>query len=156
MNTAPGPRLIPGGLHVDARGSVSFANAFDFEGVDRFYWIHFPQTGIPRGWVGHQREQKWFVVVQGAVLMAIVRPDDWQTPRLDLPVSRFVLSAAVPRVLHVPAGHAMGMAAESQDAVMMVFSSGLIAAAGDDDFRFPADLWPIGHDRESIVERCPG
>jgi hypothetical protein len=33
------PSLIPGGRHVDARGSVSFVNGFDFKSVDRFYWV---------------------------------------------------------------------------------------------------------------------
>ena len=144
MDAAAGPRLIPGGLHVDARGVVSFSNAFDFKGVDRFYWIRFPRPEVPRAWVGHRREQKWFVVVQGDVLVALVRPDDWQAPRPGLPVSRHVLSAAAPQVLHVPAGHAIGMAAKTCDAVMMVFSSGLIGDAGEDDFRFPADRWPVG------------
>jgi hypothetical protein len=41
--------LIQGGRHVDARGSVSFVNGFDFKGVDRFYWIQAGQPKVPRG-----------------------------------------------------------------------------------------------------------
>ena len=61
---------------------------------------------MQRGWVGHQREHKWFTGVAGEVLIAVVKPDDWQSPSADLPVARYVLSAIRPQVVHVPAGYA--------------------------------------------------
>ena len=96
---SPDPILIEGACHVDARGSISFVNGFTFDGVERFYWIQSPQVGMQRGWVGHQREHKWFTVVAGEVKVAVVKPDDWQSPRRDLPIARYVLSAASPQVL---------------------------------------------------------
>jgi dTDP-4-dehydrorhamnose 3,5-epimerase len=81
------PYLIQGGQHVDARGCVSFVNDFDFKGVDRFYWVQVGPTNVQRGWVGHQREYKWFTVISGQVLVAVVRPDQWQCPSRDLPVA---------------------------------------------------------------------
>jgi dTDP-4-dehydrorhamnose 3,5-epimerase-like enzyme len=137
------PFLIPGGRHDDARGSVAFVNGFDFSGVERFYWIQAGQANAPRGWVGHQRDHKWFSVICGEVLIAVVRPDQWQSPRRDLPVLRYTLSAANPQVLHVPSGYATGSFHLNPDAILMVFSSGKIAAAKSDDFRFPVDYWTI-------------
>lgn len=137
------PHLIQGACHLDERGSVSFVNGFDFKGVDRFYWIEASQSGLPRGWVGHQRDHKWFSVVRGEVLVAVVRPDQWQNPRPDLPVERYVLSAANPQVLHVPPGHATGSVHLTPEAILMIFSSGKIEDAQSDNFRFPATQWPI-------------
>jgi len=143
MNSGQAPYLIQGGCHVDDRGAVSFVNGFDFQGVDRFYWIQAGQVNVLRGWVGHQREHKWFCVIHGEALVAVVRPDDWQAPRQDLPVERFLLSARSPAVLHVPPGHAAGSVNLTPDAILMIFSSGKIADAKIDDFRFPVNQWQI-------------
>jgi dTDP-4-dehydrorhamnose 3,5-epimerase len=137
------PVLLEGGCHVDARGSLSFVNGFDFHGVDRFYWVQPAQAGVLRGWVGHRREHKWFTVVSGEVLVAVVQPDDWQSPRRDLAVSRYVLSGARPQVLHVPPGHATGSVNLAAGAILMIFSSGRIEDAKSDDYRFPVDHWSI-------------
>jgi dTDP-4-dehydrorhamnose 3,5-epimerase-like enzyme len=143
MTVADRPRLIDGGLHVDARGSVVFVNGFDLEGVDRFYLVRSHQPQELRGWVGHRREQKWFFVVQGTSLIAVVRPDHWQSPASDLPVERFVLSAAKPQILCVPPGYATGSTTLTGDAILLVFSSGKIDNAKADEYRFPANTWPI-------------
>ena len=145
--TIPKLQWIQGGQHSDARGSVSFVNGFDFKGVDRFYWIKADEANVQRGWVGHRRDQKWFTVVQGEVLIAVVRPDDWERPNPNLPVARYPLSASQPQVLHVPPGLATASINLNQQAVLMVFSSGKIEDAKSDDFRFPLNLWPIHADR---------
>jgi len=137
------PHLIQGGRHTDDRGSVSFVNGFDFKGVDRFYWVHAGHAEAARGWVGHQREHKWFAVILGKVMVAVVRPDNWQCPRRDLAVERFTLSAAIPQVLHVPPGHATASMHLNPEAILMIFSSGRIEDAQNDDFRFPVGHWPI-------------
>ena len=138
------PRLVQGGLHVDMRGTVSFVNDFDFKGVDRFYTIRPHRAREPRGWTGHQRDHKWFTCVQGSFLVAVVKPDIWDSiPTSNLPIERYVLSAAKPSVLSVPPGHATGMMALSDDAILMVFSSGKIQDARNDDFRFALHVWPI-------------
>lgn len=137
------PRVIQGGLHVDVRGTVSFVNDFDFKGVDRFYMIRSHRAGEPRGWTGHRRDTKWFTCVQGTFLVSVVAPDDWSKPSATLPVERFVLSSQKPAVLHVPPGYATAQVALSGDAILMVFSSGAIAQAKEDDYRFPLGMWPV-------------
>jgi dTDP-4-dehydrorhamnose 3,5-epimerase-like enzyme len=139
----PGPRIIDGGMHVDARGVVTHVNEFDFKGVDRFYTIRSHRPFEPRGWVGHRRDQKWFSAIQGTVLLAVVEPDRWESPARDLPVHRYVLSGVKPQVLQVPAGYATGSVALSEDAILMIFSSGTIEDAKTDDYRFAVDTWSI-------------
>lgn len=137
------PSIIDGGLHVDPRGVVSFVNDFDFEGVDRFYTIRAHRPYEIRGWVGHQRDHKWFYTVHGTVLIGAVKPDRWEHPASNLPVERFVLSSEKPQVLHVPPGFATGSVSLTSDALLMIFSSGNIEDANMDDYRFPVDIWPI-------------
>ena len=136
-------QIIEGGINVDVRGSVSFVNAFDFKDVDRAYIIRFHRTYMPRGWVGHQKENKWFWVMQGVVLIAVVRPDRWESPASNLPVERYVLSAQKPQVLHIPAGYATGSMNLTEHSILTVFSSGKIEEHLEDDYRFPEDTWPI-------------
>jgi hypothetical protein len=53
------PTIITGGSHTDNRGTISFVNDFKFEGVERFYTIHHPNTKIIRAWQGHTQESKY-------------------------------------------------------------------------------------------------
>ncbi|HET6251990.1 MAG TPA: hypothetical protein VFE47_30170 [Tepidisphaeraceae bacterium] len=136
------PQLITGGLHADARGSVSFVNDFHFAGVERFYTIRFAAADMPRGWVGHRREKKWFTVIEGTVIVSVVKPDDWQSPSRGLEVSRYMLSSQAPAVLCVPGGYATCSTAKTDGAILMVFSSGKFESAQEDDFRYPIETWP--------------
>ncbi len=135
--------IIEGGLHADARGTVTFVNDFDFKGVDRFYTIRAHRAHEPRGWRGHRIEHKWFTVVQGTLLLAVVKPDDWSSPSGNLPVEQIVLSGLKPRILSVPAGHATASMALTEDAIMVIFSSGRIEDAKRDDYLFPVETWNV-------------
>ena len=77
----------------------STANPEITEAIRSLHGGGYVAVGMQGGWVGHQREHKWFTVVAGEVQVAVVKPDDWQSPRSDLPVARYVLSAASPQVL---------------------------------------------------------
>jgi len=137
------PHIVEGGLHVDARGKVTFVNDFDFNGVERFYTIRAHRSHEPRGWRGHRIEHKWFTVVQGTILLSVVKPDDWTLPASNLPVERFVMSDAKPAILSVSPGHATASMALSDGAILIVFSSGRIQEAKKDDYLFPLDTWQI-------------
>lgn len=141
-------RLLKGGVHIDERGIVSFVNEFDFKGVDRFYSIRFHRANEPRGWVGHRLAKKWFTVIQGAILIAIVEPDQWDLPTRNLPLKRYVLSGDNPQVLCVPAGFVAGFLNFSADAILIVFSSGNLEDAMADEYRFKVDYWPIVSEKE--------
>src|ERR1039458_8901693 len=113
-----GPRIIEGGLYVDNRGSLAFFNEFAFPGVERFYIIRPARPRAVRGWIGHQRDQKWFTAVEGTIAVAVVRPDDWQSPDAHAPVSKFVLAATKPQILTVPPGHATAIIGISPQAAL--------------------------------------
>lgn len=136
-------RLIPGGLHRDKRGEVRHVNGFSFERVDRFYTVQPAQPGEVRGWVGHRRDWKWFFAVKGNFVIGVVRPNDWANPSPTEPVLRWSLSADAAAVLEVPPGHFTAARADSEGAILIVFSSGGIEHAGEDDFRQSSDFWQL-------------
>ena len=70
MDRGGNPLLLEGGLAVDDRGSVAFVNAFDFEGVKRFYVVANHRQGFVRAWHAHRREAKYVTVVTGAAVVA--------------------------------------------------------------------------------------
>jgi dTDP-4-dehydrorhamnose 3,5-epimerase len=141
MSVDARPRLLRGEVHVDDRGTVRHVNAFDFEGVKRFYVVENHRVGLVRAWHGHRREAKYVTVVTGAALLAVVAIDDWECPSLDAPVERFVLSASSPAVLFVPAGYANGFMSLTGDARLVFFSTTTLDESRDDDVRFPARTW---------------
>lgn len=149
MNTKPNsmsetpqtPQVIKGGLAVDDRGRLTFVNDFDFAGVKRFYMVENHESGFVRAWHGHKIEAKYVMVVGGSAIVAAVKVDNWDKPSKDLEMSRFVLSAASPSILYIPAGHANGFKTLTADTKVMFFSTTSMEEAKDDDFRFEADYW---------------
>lgn len=135
------PHIIEGRSHSDERGTVSFVNSVDLGRVDRFYTIRPSRAGVPRGWVGHRRDWKWFFAAAGEFRIAVVTPDDWQAPSHHLEVRWFALVADRPSVLEVPPGNATLIVQQQSDSVLLVLSSGTIEEAAADDYRFPPDTW---------------
>ena len=87
--------------------------------------------------------------VAGSAIVAAVRVDDWTSPRKDMPVHRYVLSADKPSVLHIPAGYANGVMTLTADARLVFFSTATLEESRDDDVRFDARYW----DPWQVVER---
>ena len=135
--------LIKGGVHKDERGIVTFFNTFDVSRADRFYTVHSQKTHQIRGWVGHRREHKWFTALSGTLIVAVVKPDNWDAPSKRLEVKQFSLSSEEPAVLYVPPGHATASIMLTPDAHLGIFSSGNIEDASSDDYRFDAGIWQI-------------
>jgi dTDP-4-dehydrorhamnose 3,5-epimerase len=143
------PTFIPGGLAVDDRGEVGFANDFAFDGVRRFYTVSNHGRGFVRAWHGHRREAKYVTVTAGAAVVAAVRVDDWENPSPALVPGRWVLSAAKPSVLYIPAGYANGFMSLTEDTRLMFFSTATLEESAGDDVRFDARLWDVWN----VVER---
>jgi dTDP-4-dehydrorhamnose 3,5-epimerase len=135
------PRLLEGGLAVDDRGSLAFVNAFDFEGVKRFYVVANHEQGFVRAWHAHRREAKYVTVVSGAAVVAAVQIDDWERPSRGAEVHRFVLTAAKPSLLFIPPGFANGFMSLTEDAKLVFFSTSTLEESRDDDVRFDARHW---------------
>lgn len=128
--------LIQGGLAVDDRGSVTFVNDFNFEGVKRFYQVENHQRGFIRAWHGHKKEGKYVYVVQGTALVGVVN-------MITEEVSKFVLSSKSPKILWIPAGNYNGFKSLEENTKIIFFSTATIDESLGDDFRQEHDKWNI-------------
>jgi len=135
------PTLVEGQIRLDDRGSVSFVNDFDFHGVKRSYLVSNHRAGFVRAWHAHRKEAKYVTVVQGAAVVAAVKIDNWEAPSATAKVHRYVLSAANPGVLFIPAGYANGFMSLTEDAKLMFFSTSTLDESRGDDIRYDARYW---------------
>lgn len=135
------PKLIAGGCSADDRGRVYFANDFDLADARRMYLTENYAAGTVRAWHAHRRERKWVLAVSGAALVCCVEVDDWESPSPEAEIHRFVLDAANPAVLAVPAGYANGAMSLTADTKLMFLSDAPLDASLSDDVRFPARHW---------------
>ena len=140
-NSPEVPCLIPGGLAVDDRGQLTFANAFSFAHVARFYMVENFSTEVIRAFHGHLKEEKFVFVVSGSAIVAAVGFSDPRNPDRGAKVHRYVLSNRSPQILHIPAGFANGFRPLEPGTKILFFSSATLADSKDDDYRFAADFW---------------
>lgn len=143
-----GAEVLRGGLSVDDRGEVGFINELTFEDVKRFYTVSNHRQGFVRAWHGHRHEAKYVMAVSGAALVCCVEIDDWESPRRDLEVQRFVISDRSPAVVRVPAGFVNGFMTLTPNAKLMFFSTSTLEESLGDDIRFDARYWDPWHVEE--------
>lgn len=134
-------KVIQGEINRDFRGFIASLNDFRFDGVQRVYFIHHPDTSIVRGWHGHQFEKKWFYCVKGQFSMAFVKIDNWENPSPDLTPEIFEISDKKSEIICVPEGYANCLKTDVKDSVLMVFSSKVMPDALADSWRYPNTMW---------------
>jgi dTDP-4-dehydrorhamnose 3,5-epimerase len=134
------PRIIDGGIAVDDRGMLSFANQFDFAGVKRFYQVRNFSPAVIRAFHGHRNEAKYAYVPSGAAIVATVPLDDLVDKKPNPAVKRFVLSAAKPAILYIPKNFANGFRCLQNETTILFFSTSSIDESKGDDIRFPYDV----------------
>ena len=135
------PYIIEGGIFKDGRGLLTHVNDFVMDDVRRFYVIHQGDTSVIRGWHAHKFEKKYFYVVKGALIFALVKIDDWENPSHDLKAETFLLSDKKSDVLCVPEGYANCVKALEVNSEFIVFSNKTLSEAADDSWRYDKDLW---------------
>jgi len=135
------PQLLKGGLAVDDRGTVSFVNDFNFDGVKRFYTVENHKQGFVRAWHAHRNESKYVMVVKGSAVIGAVQIDNWEMPSRNLKIHRFVLSEKNPSVLFIPAGYANGFMSLTEDTKIIFFSTSELKDSLNDDVRYDAHYW---------------
>jgi nucleoside-diphosphate-sugar epimerase/dTDP-4-dehydrorhamnose 3,5-epimerase-like enzyme len=133
--------LIDGGLAVDDRGILTFANEFNFYGVKRFYQVSNFSTDTIRAFHGHRNEAKYVYVAKGSAIVAAVELDKVDSPSKKLPIHRYVLSDKNPKILFIPPKHANGFRPLEKDTQIIFFSTSSLEESKDDDYRYPADYW---------------
>lgn len=133
--------IINGGLAVDDRGTIRFANDFDFKGIKRFYIVENHKARFVRAWHGHKKEAKYVLVTSGSALIAVAPLDDLTS------VEKVVLSAAKPQLLYIPPGNYNGFMTLTDDATILFFSTATLEESMNDDIRLPADklrsVWEV-------------
>lgn len=134
-------KVIQGEIFNDHRGVISSLNTFDFEGVERFYFIHHPDKNVIRGWHGHQFEKKWFYCVKGSFTIAIVKPDDWENPSPNLEPELFELKEKDSKIICVPEGRANCIKALEDNSVLLVYSGKRLPEAYADSWRYHYSMW---------------
>ncbi len=134
-------KIVDGEIFRDQRGQISSLNAFRFPGVERFYFIHHPDTSVIRGWHGHQHEKKWFYCVKGAFTIGLVEIDDWEHPSPDLKAQKYHLTEQESRIICVPEGYANCIKASIPGSVLLVFSGKTLPEAYSDSWRYDNKLW---------------
>ncbi len=135
------PAFIPGDTFKDTRGSISFINDFQLDGVKRFYAIQPANINIIRAWQGHREEQKWFYVVAGSFKIVVVKIDNWEVPSSDPDIHQFDLNADNSGVLHIPGGYANGFKAIEPNSKVIVFSDFTVQQSANDEYRFDQNKW---------------
>ncbi|MEK7584617.1 MAG: dTDP-4-dehydrorhamnose 3,5-epimerase family protein [Patescibacteria group bacterium] len=135
------PLFIEGGLAVDDRGSITFANDFDFAQVKRFYMVENVSTEVVRAYHGHAKEAKYALIASGSAIVVAVAMDDTRAPSKENKVHRYVLSSKKPGVLYIPAGFVNGFRALEPQTRILFFSTSTLEESKGDDFRFPTDYW---------------
>ena len=133
--------LIDGGLAVDDRGILTFANEFNFYGVKRFYQVSNFSTDTIRAFHGHRNEAKYVYIAKGSAIVAAVELDKVDSPSKKLPIHRYVLSDKNPKILFIPPKHANGFRPLEKDTQIIFFSTSSLEESKDDDYRYPADYW---------------
>jgi len=138
------PQIIVGGYHVDDRGKMTFSNDFHFTGIKRFYTIENNKNGDIRAWHAHKEEQKFFMCIQGRVLVrAMPIYGSWENPDRSDFAQDHACALYYPSgsIFHIPGGYANGFQSFSDDAKVMVFSTASLEESKNDDYRFPPDYW---------------
>ena len=134
-------KVLEGEIFRDERGQISSLNNFRFEGVERCYFIHHPDISVVRGWHAHQHEKKWFYCMKGAFTLALVKPDNWESPSPNLPAEIFQLNENHSQIVCVPEGYANCLKASIPGSIMLVFSSKILEEALKDSWRYHKNLW---------------
>lgn len=134
-------KIIDGEIFRDQRGQISSLNAFRFPGVERFYFIHHPDTSVIRGWHGHQHEKKWFYCVKGAFTIGLVEIDDWENPSPELKAQKYHLTEQESKIICVPEGYANCIKASIPGSILLVFSGKTLPEAYSDSWRYDSKLW---------------
>ncbi len=134
------PLLIKGGHHEDERGRLIYNNNFNLFSFNIKRCYSIMPKGL-RAWQGHQKEQKWFMALEGIILLLVIKPDNWENPSFDLKVNKYILKANDGDVLHVPEGFITGMKPITTGATLMVYSDFTLEESLKDDYRFDKERW---------------
>lgn len=135
------------GQAIDDRGVLSFINEIDLSKVKRVYAVENFSTDTVRAFHGHMHEEKFVMVVKGAIILASAKILERQRGIL-YDFQRVILSDKNFSIAHVPAGRANGFRALEPGTKVLFFSTSTLEESKLDDIRydanyFGADVWEV-------------
>jgi len=139
-------KIFNGGIACDDRGSLTFANDFNFKDVKRFYQVWNNDKRVIRAFHGHIKEGKYAYVPKGSVKLVLLKMDDSGKLMKDCKetMQEFVLSSKKPNIVFIPPGYANGFKCLEEDTLIIFFSTSTLDESKGDDYRFEYDV--IGKD----------
>lgn len=125
------------GQAIDDRGVLSFINDIDLSKIKRVYAVENFSTDTVRAFHGHQKEEKYVLVVKGSIILvtAMMASGGLISP------TRKILSDRNFSINHIPGGYANGFRALEQDTKVLFFSTATLEESMADDFRYPHDFF---------------
>lgn len=133
--------ILKGGKFTNEKGTIKFANEFDFKGIKRFYAIELPKRNLIRAFHGHFKESKSVFVTSGSLLLCVVKLDDKKNPSKKNKVKKIILDSQNPQIVNVPAGFANGIMSLEKNTQVIFYSNKSVKDSEADDYRFPEDYW---------------
>jgi len=134
------PKIINGGSHSDARGTLFFNNSFDASFIKRIYVIENENTDFIRGWQGHKIEQRWFSAIKGSFRIQLIEIDNWEHPSKDCKPFTSIINAEKLDVLHVPQGYVSSIQSLEEESKLLVMADYLLGITKD-EFRYEVDYF---------------
>ena len=107
----------------------------NFEGKRTYVCSNF-QSGTVRGFHYHDREQKIFICLKGAVKFVLLNGVQDGRNRLGLTPQTFVLSENSSKALYIPAKYANAWQSLTDDTVLLGISDVTVEESINDDKRF--------------------
>lgn len=140
MNQNLQTKIIAGGVHKDARGTLLYNNEFDAAAVRRVYTIEHANTELVRGWLGHEIENRWFSVVKGAFEINVQMVQDWERPGIDRHLqTTYCLKESQLDILHIPPGHVFSLRALEPGSRLLVMGDHPVGSTNDER-RYPFEV----------------
>ena len=134
------PKLIPGGLFSDNRGTLRYNNDFDASLIKRIYVIENKSVQFERAWQGHKIEQRWFSAINGSFLIKIIEPNHWENPSGIKTSFDFVLKKNTLDFLHIPAGYLTSIKALEEGSQLLVLADYALGEIKD-EYKFPLEVF---------------
>ena len=95
-----------------------------------------PSADSRTDWYGSPTQHKTLKRISGSFLILLVKPEDWNNPKHNLPVQQYILCEENPR-LDVPAGYLCSYKAIEPGSELGVFSS----LKQEQEVRFERERW---------------
>ena len=136
------PKLIPGGLFSDDRGTLRYNNDFDASLIKRIYVIENKSVQFERAWQGHKIEQRWFSAINGSFQITLITPNDWENPTEIVQKHTFILESGTLDVLHIPSGFLSHIKALQDNAQLLVLADYKLGEIAD-EYKFPLETFKL-------------